>query len=454
MSAAERAKALIDQARTAQAKAHAITAEWTGKEDQMPDDVKANRKAASEDALKFKDQADELITQAKADAALESSLAANEAWLGESRGVLGGMGKGGSKAAGEDDDKPGGAGRVQYKAADGEIKTYAPTGTAQWKAADEVVYTDVYRKYLTGGVRALSADERQIAERKALSVGSDISGGYLVASEVMYAGIIEALEDAVFMRKLGNVLPPFTSATSLKVATAGDLDDATWTTEILTGTDDTATPFGARTLTPHPLAKPVKVSNTLLRLSTLNVEAWVRGEIANRFAEAEENAFMTGTGAQQPQGVFVSSLPTDVTCTSSTTIAYADLVGVETALKSGYQAGASWIFHRTILGELNVILDSTGRPLLREIPNAGTAMSLFGYPINRSEYAPSSSASGLYVGALGNWKRAYWIVDTLNTTIQVVDQLYAATNQTGYFARKETDGMVVDGNGVIRLKMA
>lgn len=450
MSARDRAKAKIEEARVARQKALDIQAEWADKD--MPDDAKANMKAASLDAVRFKDEADVLVAEAKAEHELDAGLASVDAWLSTSTGRLPGIGIGGSKAA--DEDAPSGMARVQYKAADGNVKAYTPVGTAQWKASDEVTYTDVYRKYLVGGVKALSADEQALAQRKALSAGADISGGFLVASEVVYAGIIEALEDSVFMRKLGNVLPPMTGAASLKVATGGDLDDATWTSEILTGTADTATPFGARSLTPHPLAKPVLVSNTLLRLAAMSVESWVRGEIANRFAEAEESAFMIGTGAQQPQGIYVSSLPTDVTCASATVIAYADLVGVETALKSGYQAGASWFFHRTILGELNLILDGNSRPILRDIPNAGTAQSLFGYPINRSEYSPSSSATGLYVGALGNWKRAYWIVDSLNFSIQVVDQLYAATNQTGYFARKETDGMVVDGNGVIRLKMA
>lgn len=445
----ETVNALAEKANVALKRARDIDAEWQGKD--MPEDARANRKAALDDALKLKDEADAAAKVLADDADAQRKAAGIEAWLGESRGKLGGMGKGGGESAETGGGRPD---AVRYKAASGEVKDYQPTGTAAWKAADEVTYTDIYRRYLVGGQKALSADEIAHVQRKALSVGSDVSGGFLVASEVMYAGIVEALEDAVFMRREGNVLPPLTSATTLRVATAGDLDDATWTSEIATGTTDSATPFGSRGLTPHPLAKPVKVSNTLLRLASIDVEAWVRGEIANRFAEAEESAFMVGTGAQQPEGVFVSSLPTDVTCTSSTTIAYADLVNVETALKSQYMSGASWIIHRTILGELMLLLDGNSRPILREIPGGGTQMQLFGYPINRSEYAPSSSATGLYVAALGNWKRAYWIADTLNTTIQVVDQLYAASNETGYFARKETDGMVVDGNGVVRLKMA
>ena len=439
---------LVAKANAAHQRALEIGKQFEGQD--MPEDARANRKAAVDEAIKFKEQADAMADAIASEADVARKAAAFADWSRESAGRLAGMGTGGSATEAE----ASGGGRVSYKASNGEVKNYTPTGTASWKATDEVAYTDTYRRFLTGGQRALTADDAALVARKALSMGSDVSGGFLVASEVMYAGIIEALEASVFMRQVANVLPPFTSATSLSVATAGDTSAAEWTSEISTGTLDTTAPFGARKLTPHPLAKPIKVSNTLLRLATMDVEAWIRGQIADRFAAAEESAFMVGTGAQQPEGVFVSSLPTDVTAASATTIAYADLVGVETALPSQYSPGSSWIFNRVILGELMLILDGNSRPILRDIPGAGTAQSLFGYPINRSEYAPGVSSTGAYVGALGDWKRAYWIVDTLNTTIQVVDQLYAATNETGYFARKETDGMVVDGNGVVRLKMA
>ena len=442
-TALERVNGLIDQASKAKTRADEISAEHHKDNAWSSAEAKANYDAALDEALDAKKAADEAVEY------LKTSRKAAELsdWLAQPRAALPGMATD-QKAA--EPALP----RVEYKTASGQVKFMHPTGNRHFKAAQEAAYTDVFRRYLSGGMAEMTADDRGLIERKALSMGVDAAGGALVAPEVVMSELIEALEDAVLMRRLGRVLPPLTSAASVRVGTASDLDDATWTSEILTGSADTATPFGARSLTPHPLAKRVKISNTLLRLSGIDVEAWTRGEGANRIAEAEENAFMTGSGAQQPLGVFTSALPTTVTCASSTDIAYADLVNVEFSLKSQYRPGASWIIHRTIIKELMLLVDGVGRPLLRDVPNAGTRFSLLGYDINESEYAPSSSATTLKVAALGNWKRSYWIVDSLNLTVQRLVELYAETNETGFIFRKETDGMVVDGNGVTLLVMA
>ncbi len=435
---------LIDKASQAKARADEIAAEhrkdgkWSGAE------AKANYEAAIDEALDAKKAADGAVEE------LKVSRKAGELaeWLAQPRATLPGMAT--DQKAADVPTLP----RVEYKASDGRVKVAHPTGNRHFKAQQEAAYTDTFRRYLAGGMADMSTDDRQLIEQKALSMGIDATGGALVAPEVVMSELIEVLEDAVLMRRLGRVLPPLTSAASVRVGTASDLDDATWTSELLTGSADTAQPFGARSLTPHPMAKRVKISNTLLRLSGIDVEAWVRGEIANRIAETEENGFMTGSGAQQPLGVFTSSLPTTVTAASATDIAYADLVEVEFSLKSQYRARASWIMHRTIIKELMLLVDGTGRPLLRDMPGAGVRFSLFGYDINESEYAPSSSATGLKVAALGDWKRAYWIVDSLNLTVQRLVELYAETNETGFIARSESDGMVVDGNGVSILVMA
>ena len=324
--------------------------------------------------------------------------------------------------------------------------------TRGWTAKAEADYTSAFRRFLAGQA---GEEDRAASVQKGLSAGVDTAGGFWVAPEVFASEVITALEDLVLMRQLGTVMPSIPAGTSVKIRVASDLQDASWTTELATATADTATPAGQRALTPHDLAKLVKASNTFLSAFP-GGEAYIRDEIANRFAEAEESAFMTGTGAGQPQGVFSanSTLPTDVTAASATVIAYADLLGVEASLKAQYRPGASWIMHRTIYSELMALNDGVGVPLLRRDPAAAWQFNLFGYPVNLSEYAPSSSATGLYVGALGNWKRAYRIVDSLGMTIQRLVELYAATNETGFIARKSTDGMIVDGNGIVRLKMA
>ena len=63
-------------------------------------------------------------------------------------------------------------------------------------------------------------------------------------------------------------------------------------------------------------------------------------------------------------------------------------------------------------------------------------------PFEESEYVPNTFTTGNYVGILGDWS-FYWIADALNMNVQVLTELYAETNQNGYIARKETDGMPV-----------
>jgi HK97 family phage major capsid protein len=101
------------------------------------------------------------------------------------------------------------------------------------------------------------------------------------------------------MRRIANVLPPIPGGSTVTPAEDSSLTDATWTSEILTGDDDTVQPFGNRSLTPHPLAKRIKVSRTLLRAGTLlNVENYILRRMARKHMEPEENAFINGSGAQ------------------------------------------------------------------------------------------------------------------------------------------------------------
>ena len=83
----------------------------------------------------------------------------------------------------------------------------------------------------------------------------------------------------------------------------------------------------------------------------------------------------------------------------------------------------------------------------------GVPSTLLDRPVNESEYAPGTITTGLYTAILGDFSR-YYIVDALNMEMQVVDQLYAETNQMGYILRRELDGMPVLEEAFARLKQA
>ena len=77
---------------------------------------------------------------------------------------------------------------------------------------------------------------------------------------------------------------------------------------------------------------------------------------------------------------------------------------------------------------------------------------ILGCPTHMSEYMGNTFSASEYVGILGDFSQ-YHIVDALSLTIQRLVELYAATNQTGFIGRLETDGMPVLAEAFRRVKL-
>ena len=299
------------------------------------------------------------------------------------------------------------------------------------------------------------------AERRALQKDSDTVGGYLSAPLQWQAELIQELDNMVFMRQLCRVLPPITTADTLGAPSLDtDLSDLDWTTELGTGSEDSSLALGKRELTPHPMAKLVKISKTLLRRSTIGADGLVRERIAYKNGTVQENAFLNGTGSQQPLGVFTASddgisTGRDVSTGNTTTsMTFDGLMEAVYSLKAQYrQRNCAWIFHRDGVKQLRKLKDGEGRYIWQAGVVAGTPDTILTYPVYESEYAPSTFTTGLYVGILGDYSY-YWIVDAMTLAVQVLVELYAATNQNGYIARSEGDGMPILESAFARVKLA
>jgi HK97 family phage major capsid protein len=311
-------------------------------------------------------------------------------------------------------------------------------------------YAEAFRKYLVSGSMAPQF-------HGALQADNDTGGGYLVPSELS-SQIIQAKDNLVFMRRLANVMQ-LTQAASLGCPSLDtDPSDAAWTAEIVAPTPDTAMAFGGRELTPHQLAKEVDVSKPLLR-RVPSMEALIRDRIAYKMAVPEENAYLNGSGAGQPLGVFTASdngisTSRDVsTGNTDTSIMFDGLKEAQYTLKAQYWNSAQWIFHRTAVKQIDKLKDGDGQYVLRpDVRGGGPVDQVLGFPLNISEYAPSTFTTGLYVGLLGDFSY-YWIAESLGISVQVLLELLARTNQVGFLARQEIDGMPVLAEAFVRVKL-
>jgi len=317
-------------------------------------------------------------------------------------------------------------------------------------------YRKAFNSYLLTGLSGI----QRMNVGAALQVDKDVDGGYLTAPIQLVAELIKFLDNEVFMRKIGRVLPPVTSAQGLGFPSLdADPADADWTSELATGSEDSTMAFGKRELRPHPLAKRIKVSKKLLQIAIMNAEQLVKERLGYKFAVTEENAFLNGSGSNQPLGVFTASddgisTSRDVsTDNTSISIKVDGLINALYSLKGQYQSRATWLFHRDALKQIRKLKDGEGQYLWQASVQAGQPDRLINRPIIMSEYAPNTFTTGLYVGIVGDFSY-YWIVDALDMTIQTLLELYAETNQIGMIGRKETDGLPVLEEAFARVKLA
>ncbi len=324
---------------------------------------------------------------------------------------------------------------------------------------------DAWNRFLKGGRMSLSeqhlASIAGVTSTKAYQADDPAGGGFLVMPQQMATEMLTLMKDLVFMRRLARTFS-LVRAESLGVPSIDtDPSDADWTTELGTGSEESTMAFGKRELRPHPVAKRIKLSNKLIR-QVPNAETVVQDRLGYKFQITEEKAFLTGSGANQPLGVFTASnngisTSRDKIAASATVLTGDDFIGAAYNLKAQYRAKAQWIISRPVLEYARKLKDSTNNYIWSTGlgPGGGlqgTPETLCGRPINESEYAPSTQTAGLYVAVLGDFSH-YWIADALDMQLQVLDQLYAETNQMGYILRKETDGMPVQGEAFTRLRM-
>ena len=319
-------------------------------------------------------------------------------------------------------------------------------------ATDE--YRNAFAGFVRGGLKGVSPEEY-----RALAADQDIYGGFIVTPEQFINQLLMAVDNAVVIRTLATKFS-VPNATSLGVPTLdNDPSDPVWTSEILTGTEDSTMSFGKRELFPHPLAKKIKVSQKLLRQALQGADALVRDRLSYKFAVVEETAFMTGNGVDQPLGIFTASAngistTYDVSTGNTATSIQSDgLIEAKYALKGQYWAAARWLFHRDAIKQIRKLKTGEGDYIWQPGISAGTPDRILEIPYLISEYAPNTFSASSYVGILGDFSK-YWIADALDMAIQRLDELYAETNQVGFIGRLECDGMPVMGEAFRRVKLA
>lgn len=317
-------------------------------------------------------------------------------------------------------------------------------------------YRSAFTKYLREGTRGLSLEQYA-----ALRSDDADQAGYLVASEQFASELLKDVDDLLFVRRYARIYQVRDADTlGIRKRTTAASTFA-WSSELAISTEDSSLAFGKKVLTPHHATGMIKVSRDLLRRAVISPDQIVREELAIDAAELLEDGYLTGSGAQQPLGVFTASddgisTSRDVSTGNTTTEIRADgLLEAKYSLKAQYRRSGAcrWMFHRDAVKMISKLKDGEGRYLWLPGLREDEPDTLLAMPIDESERAPNTFTTGLYVGLIADWSK-YYIADALDMEIQVLIELYATTNQVGYIGRLKTDGMPVVEEAFARVKLA
>lgn len=295
-------------------------------------------------------------------------------------------------------------------------------------------------------------------EGKSLSTAVNSDGGYLVDPQTSET-VKSVLNATASIRSIASVVN--VEATSFDVLVDHTDVGAGWATE--TGTQaETDTPSIDRITIPlHELSALPKASQRLLDDSAFDIEAWLAGRIADKFARAEAAAFVNGDGIDKPRGFLThTSVDNDVWAWGN--LGYvptgidgdvtADaIIDVVYALGAEYRANASFVMNSKTAGLVRKLKDNDGRFLWSDGLAAGQPATLMGYPVLIAEDMPDAGA-GADAIAFGDFNAGYTVAE--RPDLRVLRDPFSAKPHVLFYATKRVGGDVSDFAAIKLLKFA
>ena len=312
-------------------------------------------------------------------------------------------------------------------------------------AADMDGYKAAFDTFIRKGEEVMGPDER-----KALSVGTDPDGGYVVNPDLSGRIVMKVFETS-----------PMRAYASIQVISSDaleglfDLNEASsgWVGETDSRGETNTPQLGKWRIPAHELYAKPKATQKLLDDASINMEAWLASKVSEKFARDEANAFVVGNGVNKPRGFLTYSSGTTLPGTierfdTGVNGAFAAapnggdvLINALYGLKQQYRANATWFMNRATLKLTRKLKDSDGAYLWSPGIAAGQPASLLGYPVASFEDMPDPATDSLSI-AVGDMREAYQIVDRLG--IRTLRDPYSAKPYVEFYTTKRVGGDVVN----------
>lgn len=294
-------------------------------------------------------------------------------------------------------------------------------------------------------------------EGKAMSTAVAADGGYLVDPQTSDT-IKSALTATASIRAIASIVT--VESTSYDVLIDHTEMGSGWANEAA-NLSETATPQIDRITIPvNELSAMPKISQRLLDDSAFDIEGWLAGRIADKFARSEASAFVNGDGVDKPKG-FLDYPTVDEMIWTWGNIGYVvtgtagaiddgdPIIELVYALGAEYRANATFVMNSKTAGTVRKLKDADGRFLWSDGLSQGEPARLMGYPVLIAEDMPDVAADAMAI-AFGDFANGYTIAE--RPDVRVLRDPFSAKPHVLFYATKRVGGAVSDFNAIKLLK--
>lgn len=315
-------------------------------------------------------------------------------------------------------------------------KDWQHIATPQYKAA--------FEHYLREGEKFLSPQEHALLlHTKALSESSNTGGGFATPIDYIPRVIERRAGPVTFTARASHITtnrdvvlaPRVKGNTGTYNTMYPNAVVATWVSENPADTAGNVDPvFEAVSITVNTAKLTTKLSRNLVADAAFNVQTWLQGAFNVAAQLHKDQAFLIGTGTAQPLGVAVDPDITQVKTGSNTALTADDPKNMLYGLPVQYWAGAEFWLSLAALKTYRTMKDGNGNYIWS--PGFDHGMdnkvpgTLEGLPYNVTDFLGGVTQNAIPM-VLGN-PEYYWVVDRLDLSIQVLNELYVQNNQIGY----------------------
>lgn len=281
----------------------------------------------------------------------------------------------------------------------------------------------------------------------ALNKGAAADGGNFTPTE-WDRSILDRLVLVSPMRQICRVQPFRGNAFSKLFNNHGAASG--WVGETTARTETAAAQTGSLTYGVGEIYANPSATQQLLDDAEIDAEAWLGGEVQQKFAAEEGLAFISGSGANnRPNGILTyvtgganaAAHPWGAITTVNSGAAAAftadGIINLVHALPSAYTPNARFGMNRASHGLVRLLKDTTNNYLWQPSYAAGQPATLAGYPVIELPDMPAVAASAKAL-LFGDFNEAYLIVDGIG--IRVLRDPFTAKPYVLFYTTKRVGG--------------